>query len=256
MDTHRISFLISKNLKVPPERIRIVSDAKLVVRASQPSELWQLGKNIGKLVVRGIPTINRAAIRVDNKDNTKHYLMIEGEGLGEVFSTYGVDSKRTSSNNVFEMQKCLGIEAARTTIINEIMTTMQSHGISIDNRHLMLLADLMTYRGEVLGITRFGLAKMKESALMLASFEKTADHLFDAAFFGQEDPILGVSESIISGMPMAIGTGFFDLLYKPPKTMKNRIRVGQHDLIFDNDEFHKKFNFDIDPQYAPGGSMG
>jgi hypothetical protein len=37
----------------------------------------------------------------------------------------------------------------------------------------MLLADVMTYKGEVLGITRFGMAKMKDSVLMLASFEKT-----------------------------------------------------------------------------------
>jgi hypothetical protein len=36
-------------------------------------------------------------------------------------------------------------------------------------------------KGEVLGITRFGIAKMKDSVLMLASFEKTTDHLFEAA---------------------------------------------------------------------------
>ena len=41
--------------------------------------------------------------------------------------------------------------------------------MSIDQRHVMLLGDLMTFKGEVLGITRFGLAKMKESVLMLAS---------------------------------------------------------------------------------------
>ena len=251
MDTHLICNLICKNLKIPSERLKIVSNSKIVVKANQPTELWQLSKSIGKIVIRGISSINRAAIRVDSQDSTKHYLMIEGEGLGDVFSTYGIDPRKTSSNNVFEMYRYLGIEAARTTIISEIMSTMKNHGISIDNRHLMLLADLMTYRGEVLGITRFGLAKMKESALMLASFEKTADHLFDAAFFGQEDPILGVSESIISGMPMSIGTGFFDLLYKPPKLIKNRIKIGQHKLLFDNDNLHKPFNFNIDPQFAP-----
>lgn len=68
---------------------------------------------------------------------------------------------------------------------------MTSHGMSIDIRHVMLLADLMTYKGEVLGITRGGLAKMKESVLLLASFEKTTDHLFEAAFYGQEDEIYG-----------------------------------------------------------------
>ena len=40
---------------------------------------------------------------------------------------------------------------------------------------------------------------------MLASFEKTADHLFDAAYYGQKDEINGVSECIIMGIPMAVG---------------------------------------------------
>ena len=31
------------------------------------------------------------------------------------------------------------------------------------------------------------MAKMKESVLMLASFEKTVDHLFDAAIHGRSD---------------------------------------------------------------------
>lgn len=53
--------------------------------------------------------------------------------------------------------------------MTEIKTVMENHGMSIDPRHLMLVADLMTSRGEVLGITRHGLAKMKESVLNLAS---------------------------------------------------------------------------------------
>lgn len=61
-------------------------------------------------------------------------------------------------------------------------------------------------QGEVLGITRFGVAKMKDSVLMLASFEKTTDHLFDASAYGKTDCIAGVSESIIMGNP-ASNTG-------------------------------------------------
>jgi len=120
-----------------------------------------------------------------------------------------------------EVAQVLGIEAARRTIINEIQHTMSAHGMSIDPRHVMLLGDVMTYKvrlfhvrnaygassfsiqGEVLGITRFGVAKMKDSVLMLASFEKTTDHLFDAAAYGKTDSIAGVSESIIMGNPAA-----------------------------------------------------
>ena len=52
--------------------------------------------------------------------------------------------------------------------------------------------------GIVLGITRFGVSKMKDSTLMLASFEKTTDHLFDAAAYSRKDDIIGVSECIIT----------------------------------------------------------
>ena len=98
----------------------------------------------------------------------------------------------------------------------------------------MLLGDLMTCRGEVLGITRHGLAKMKESVLMLASFEKTSDHLFDAAYHGQEDAINGVSECIIMGIPMRVGTGLMQLLQKPIKYVAPPPRR----LMFDFKDFH------------------
>ena len=78
--------------------------------------------------------------------------------------------------------------------------------MDVDPRHIQLLADVMTYKGEVLGITRFGLAKMRDSVLQLASFEKTTDHLFDAAWHGKGDKIKGVSESVILGRPAPLGS--------------------------------------------------
>jgi DNA-directed RNA polymerase III subunit RPC1 len=121
------------------------------------------------------------------------------------------------------MEKVLGIEAARRTIMTEIHTTMDGHGLTVDPRHVGLLADIMTYRGETLGITRFGVTKMKQSVLMLASFEKTADHLFEAAIRGAVDSINGVSECIIMGVPIPIGTGLFQLLHKVDKIEKTKL---------------------------------
>lgn len=85
--------------------------------------------------------------------------------------------------------------------------------MTIDRRHVMLLADLMSFKGEILGITRFGIAKMKDSVLMLASFEKTTDHLFEASFYSKKDKVQGVSECIIMGIPMSLGTGLFKGIY-------------------------------------------
>uniref|UniRef100_H2ZH13 DNA-directed RNA polymerase subunit n=1 Tax=Ciona savignyi TaxID=51511 RepID=H2ZH13_CIOSA len=189
-----------------------------------------------KVVVQGLHAVSRAVIHIDESDagQEKYKLLVEGNDLGGVMAIPGVAGERTTSNNTIEVERCLGIEAARQTIINEVEYTMVSHGMSIDRRHLMLLADLMTYKGEVLGITRYGLARMKESVLMLASFEKTADHLFDAAYYGQTDVITGVSECIIMGIPMNIGTGVFKLLHKPVK----KVRGERRNLIFDQPELH------------------
>ena len=67
-------------------------------------------------------------------------------GLQAVMGIEGIDGQKTRSNHVMEMQQILGIEAARTCIINEIEETMASHGMTIDIRHMMLLADVMTFR--------------------------------------------------------------------------------------------------------------
>lgn len=64
-------------------------------------------------------------------------------------------------------------------------------------------------------MTRFGIEKMKESVLTLASFEKTADHLFDASLHGRKDHVIGVSDRVILGIPILVGTGVFDLIYQP-----------------------------------------
>lgn len=61
------------------------------------------------------------------------------------------------------------ISFLRETIMTEIKMVMENHGMSVDYRHIMLLAAQMTHTGEVLGITRQGLSKMKQSVLNLAS---------------------------------------------------------------------------------------
>ena len=147
-----------------------------------------------------------------NSKRERYQLLCEGRGLIQVMGTTGVDGTRTMSNDITEVNRVLGIEAARQSIQNEIGYVYRQYGLGIDPRHLMLLSDVMTYRGEILGINRFGIAKMKESVLMLASFEKTPDHLFDAAVHGAVDNIDGVSECIIMGTPIPLGTGMFKLL--------------------------------------------
>lgn len=169
-----------------------------------------LKRMIPEIAISGHPDASRAVITKtadkDENGNLENKLMVEGYGFRDCMNTTGVNGRRTTTNNVDEVYRCLGIEAARKSIIKELQIVMGDQ-MDIDPRHMQLLADVMTFKGSVLGITRFGLAKMRDSVLQLASFEKTPDHLFEAAIKCQKDPIEGVSECIIMGQGMSIGTG-------------------------------------------------
>lgn len=179
-----------------------------------------LKRALPTIPISGYPDATRAIIQT-SESNT-HTVLVEGYGLRACMTTEGVIGTKCTSNSVMECKDVLGIEAARTTIAKEIGAVMGDMGI--DPRHMQLLADVMTYKGEVLGITRFGLSKMRDSVLQLASFEKTPDHLFDAAAGMKSDLIEGVSECIIMGQTMSVGTGAFKVVkplgLKPSDTQR------------------------------------
>ncbi|GAA6029739.1 hypothetical protein JCM8097_001026 [Rhodosporidiobolus ruineniae] len=194
--------------------------------------MW-LRRVLPGIAVKGVHGLQRAVIQ-QNADGLKD-LLVEGEGLREVMVTDGVIGHLTTSNHVMEVEKILGIEAARKTIIEQIHYTMDSHGLGVDPRHLMLLGDVMCFKGEVLGITRFGVTKMKDSVLMLASFEKTTDHLFNASFNARRDPIQGVSECIILGSPANnVGTAMPALVADKPRLPP------QYRTVFERPERERK----------------
>ncbi|SCU93222.1 LAMI_0E13630g1_1 [Lachancea mirantina] len=210
------------NINVYPEGAKLKS---ISVLAKDPSvnelfyKMQHLRRALPGIVVKGFPDIARAVINI--RDDGRRELLVEGYGLRDVMTTDGVIGYKTKTNHILEVYSVLGIEAARTSIVGEIDYTMSNHGMSVDPRHVQLLGDVMTYKGEVLGITRFGLSKMRDSVLQLASFEKTTDHLFDAAFYMKKDAVEGVSECIILGQTMSIGTGAFKVVKGTDVTSKD-----------------------------------
>ncbi|KAJ1735308.1 DNA-directed RNA polymerase III subunit C1 (rpo31) [Coemansia sp. Benny D160-2] len=175
-------------------------------------ELQNLKRALPGIVIHGIAEAQRSVIIKKPRCEGQYKLNVEGNCLRDVMNIEGIDGRSTFSNHILENQQVLGIEAARRIMIRELETIFEGYSIAIDMRHLMLLGDLMTCKGEFLGITRYGIAKMNDSVMMLASFEKTTDHLFDAAVFGKRDMVHGVSERIIMGQQMPVGTGVFKLL--------------------------------------------
>jgi DNA-directed RNA polymerase subunit A" len=126
-----------------------------------------------------------------------------------------VDITRTSTNNIMEIYNVLGAEAARNAIINEARDTLKEQGLSVDIRHVMLVADIMTNDGDVKAIGRHGISGRKSSVLARAAFEITSNHLLRAGMTGEVDTLDGVAENIIVGQPVTLGTGAVNLIYQP-----------------------------------------
>eukprot|EP00917_Polyrhabdina_sp_WS-2016_P009320 GHVP01020744.1.p1 GENE.GHVP01020744.1~~GHVP01020744.1.p1 ORF type:complete len:216 (-),score=37.17 GHVP01020744.1:335-982(-) len=178
-----------------------------------------------KNVKRGVIKKNAVKDPKTGEEKDHFALAVEGYGLSEVMAIPGVDGLHVLCNHVMEVKDVLGIEAARQIIINEITKCMTAYSMEIDCRHIELLSDVMTYRGDVLGISRHGIQKMRCSTIMLASFEETNEHLFEAAVHNRKDTVKGVSECIVLGKPVNLGTGAFDLLHVPYMPEKERRRT-------------------------------
>jgi DNA-directed RNA polymerase, beta'' subunit/160 kD subunit len=176
-------------------------------------DLLQLVEELREIVFKGIEDISRVVIRKEETDNGEEFILYtEGSDFGTALEIEGVDASRTTCNNIHEIHRNLGVEAARESIIEETMDTLREQGLDdVNIRHLMLVADIMTNEGEIDSIGRHGISGAKDSVLARAAFEVTVSHLLDAAVHGEIDHLDGVTENVIVGKPIKLGTGDVDL---------------------------------------------
>jgi len=183
----------------------------LIPAAKRYRALLQIVEKVKAMVIKGVEDIKRVVVR---KEHEEYVLYTEGSSLKKVIVLEHIDSARTKTNNINEMAEVFGVEAARNSIIEEAMSTLREQGLTVDVRHIMLVADMMTVDGEVKQIWRHGIAGEKTSVLSRAAFEVTVNHLLDAAIRGEIDELAGVTENVIVGQPIRLGTGDVRLIAK------------------------------------------
>ncbi|WP_137288044.1 DNA-directed RNA polymerase subunit A'' [Natronorubrum halophilum] len=176
-------------------------------------DLLQLVEELRDITFKGIEEVSRVVIRREELDVGEQFVLYtEGSAFGDALEIEGVDASRTTCNNLHEIHRNLGIEAARETIIEETNNTLAEQGLDdVNVRHLMLVSDMMTNRGEIESIGRHGISGSKQSVLARAAFEVTVNHLLNAAIHGEIDDLDGVTENVIVGKPIKLGTGDVDL---------------------------------------------
>jgi DNA-directed RNA polymerase subunit A' len=161
--------------------------------------------------IKGVPDIERVTIV---KQNEEWVIQTAGSNLSKIIYVDGIDLSRVTTNNVYEIWQTLGIEAARTALVREVTNTLEEQGLEVDIRHIMLVADLMTSKGYLQQIGRHGIAGTKTSVLARAAFEITVPTIAKASMEGQTEALKGVTENVIVGATVPVGTGMVDLYMK------------------------------------------
>jgi DNA-directed RNA polymerase subunit A" len=217
-------FIVEKLKKLKKGDAELLDEYTVIVRPTSDSfiDLQKLAEKIRTLPLKGLKDVKRTVIR---KEEDEFVIYSEGTNLLNVLRVPGVDPMRTFSNHIHEISECLGIEAARNIIISEAITVLEEQGLDVDLRHVMLVADLMTVTGEVRQIGRHGISGEKASVLARAAFEVTVKHLLEASTRGEIDHLKGITENVIIGQTILLGTGAIDLMMsreRKPKTKEDK----------------------------------
>ncbi|MBL7206226.1 MAG: DNA-directed RNA polymerase subunit A'' [Candidatus Aenigmarchaeota archaeon] len=211
---------LKKKLKVRDGLVDVDEEENVIIvklKKKDIAGLYKLKYNFLETHIAGIKGITQVIVL---KEGDEWVINTLGSNLKKVFNVEGVDTTKTFSNDIFEIYSVLGIEAARNSIINEARYTMEEQGLGVDVRYVMILADLMTFEGDIRAIGRYGISGQKSSILVRASFEETKKHFIAASISGESDGLRGTVENIMMNQVAPIGTGSFELIGRIPEKKK------------------------------------
>lgn len=236
-------------------RIRLTDYAlKDIENKDEVAALKAMEHNIVyQVLLKGIKGINKVSLNKKKYDIynpaeetfdkvVEWVLDTDGTNLIEILSNPNIDSTRTISNDIREIYTVLGVEAARNALYHELVN-VTGEG-SMNYRHLSLLIDTMTFRGNLMSIDRHGINRNASSALSKSSFEESVDMLINASIFSEYDNTSGVSPQVMLGKVPNCGSGNFDiildeehlmeLIKNVKQTKENKYNID--DIIEEDDE--------------------
>ncbi len=201
-----------KNYNVKMEGVEISLKAKS--KETTLNDLYKMKEKVKTVHMSGVKGVTQV---LPVKRDDEYIIITAGSNLKDILEMEEVDATRTTTNDIFEIEGVLGIEAARKAIIDEVFKVIESQGLNVDVRHIMLVADTMCTSGVVRGITRYGIVSQKSSVLARASFETPIKHIIQASLIGEVDNLNSVVENVMINQPVPIGTGLPKLRIKRQK---------------------------------------
>ncbi len=205
---------LKKHIKIKNVDVDVQgSEISVTSKKTENINLHKLKYKVMESHIEGVKGISHVIV---SKEDEGWIISTLGSNLKKILAVEGVDPTKTTCNNIFEICSVLGIEAARNAIIQEAVHTIEEQGLGVDPRYVSLLADLMTYSGNIMGIGRYGIAGSKPSVIARMSFEETKKHIINASINGERDSLRGQVENIIMNQVIPLGTGAFRLIGRFP----------------------------------------
>lgn len=165
-------------------------------------------KNAKAVLEKGIPKFNEDG-SVTEED--RYVIYTNGVNIPEVSKIKYVDMKKSYCNHIVEVYKHYGIEVARTVYIKELISAFENVEASINYQHVELLADVVTYLGNIIPVTRHGTNKMDIDPLARITFEKIVEQASSAGIFEEVDHIRSTAALNMVGRQVKGGTGMYKL---------------------------------------------
>ena len=213
------------------------------VSLDQSDEIYLL-KNfqdnlLDKLVLRGIKNIKKVTPRKildslvmeDGSFTKKETWVLDtiGTNLMHLLSLKDIDVTRTYTNDIQEIYRVLGIEAARQSILNEISEVIEFDSTYINYHHLGMLCDRMTCNDDMVSIFRHGINNDNIGPIAKASFEETPEMFLNAARHAELDTMRGVSANVMCGQEGYFGTSAFQVILDYDKITQIKADEYEHE---------------------------
>ena len=231
----RIRLLHSKSLMASKKNTLDQTDEIYLLKNLQDNILDNIIlkgiKGIPKIIIR---TIKNYMIEKDGNFVPEDIWVLDtvGTSLKEILSIDFIDNKRTYSNDIQEVYKTLGIEAARQCIYNELAEAF-SDTTYINYHHMSMLCDRMCATLKMVSIFRHGINNDDIGPIAKASFEETPEMFLKAARHAELDLLTGVSSNIMCGQLGNYGTSSFQVLLNMDEinklesaTLDSSIKIG------------------------------
>lgn len=177
---------------------------------------------LSNVVIRGVKRISKVIMRKlqnvmapaggNYASEDRWVLDTVGTNLIDTLALDYINSRKTTSNNISEVYKVLGIEAARQAIYDEIADVIEFDGTYVNFHHMSLLCDRMTCSYKMISIFRHGINNDNIGPIAKASFEETPEMFLKAARHGELDNMRGVSSNVMCGQEGYFGTNSFQTM--------------------------------------------